>query len=72
MTNRSSTRYRAILKLIEQSPEPIKQQYLEETFIDGVCAWDVAQTMEGFIFDHVDSDMYERRAQLCGEEQDGF
>ena len=73
LSNRSSTRYRSILSRIEECKEPITKANIENTLIGSMNAWDISQAIEGFIFDHVSVELYERRAQLCNqEESNGF
>ena len=46
---------------------------MENTYIDNANAGEVATALDGFMLDHVDTDLYDRRNQLCGsEEGNGF
>ena len=72
LANRSTPKYKAVIAQIEASANPMLQAHLETAFIDNVRAWEVATALDGFI-DHVDTNSYERRSQLCGsEEGNGF
>jgi hypothetical protein len=73
LANRSTPTYKSVIAQIEAHTNPILQANLENAYIDNVNAWEVATALDGFIFDHVDTDLYERRSQLCGSEDgNGF
>ena len=60
LTNRSTPKYKNAIARSEANTNQISQANLENTFIDNVNAWEVATALVGFIFDHVDTDLYER------------
>ena len=69
LANRSTPKYKTAIAQIEANAKTILQATVEHTFIDYVNAWEVATALDGFIFDNIDTDLYERRNQLCGSEE---
>ena len=73
LCNRSTRRYESLLSNIEKTANPISKNYLMNTTVDGVNAWEVAEELEGFLFDFVCSELYDRRNQLTNfEAGNGF
>ena len=73
LCNRSTRRYDSLLNNIEASTSEIRKTNLVNSTVDGVNAWEVAEELEGFIFDFVDQALYERRGQFTNFEQgNGF
>ena len=73
LCNRSTARYKSLLLNIENAKGEITKERLMATSVDGVNAWEVAVAMDGFIFDWVNIDLYNRREDLTsGEEGNGF
>ena len=73
LCNRSSRRYESLLVNIEKTEDSISKVKLMNTTVDGVNAWEVAEELEGFVFDFVCPDLYDRRNQLTNfEAGNGF
>ena len=73
LCNRSTRRYESLLDNIEKSKTEIVKESLHKSTVDGVNAWEVAEELEGFIFDFVNQDLYERRGQFTNfEAGNGF
>ena len=73
LCNRSTRRYESLLHNIEMSQGEILKDSLLQSTVDGVNSWEVAEELEGFIFDFVNSDLYDRRQQFTnGEAGNGF
>ena len=68
LCNRSTRRYESLLDNIEKSKVEIVKESLHKSTVDGVNAWEVAEELEGFIFDFVNQDLYERRGQFTNYE----
>ena len=68
LCNRSTRRYESLLVNIEKSSGTIFKTTLMNTTVDGVNAWEVAEELEGFIFDSVNQDLYDRRNQFTNDE----
>ena len=64
----SSRRYESLLANIEKTEDHITKAYLTNTKGDGVNAWEVAEELEGFVFDFVRSELYDWRNQLTNFE----
>ena len=73
LCNRSTRRYESLLDNPEKTRDEIPKASLMNSTIDGVNAWEVAEELEGFVFDSVDQHLYERRGQFTnGEPSNGF
>ena len=73
LCNRSTRRYESLLDNIEKTRDEITKASLLNSTVDGVNAWEVAEELEGFVFDFVDQHLYERRGQFTnGEPGNGF
>ena len=73
LCNRSTRRYESLLEKIEKSEHEIRKINLLNSTVDGVNAWEVAEELEGFLFDYVNPALYDRRKQLTNcEPGNGF
>ena len=68
LCNRSTRRYESLLRNIEKSQDEILKISLLQSTVDGVNSWEVAEELEGFIFDYVNASLYERRRQFTNNE----
>lgn len=73
LCNISTRRYESLLQNIEKSQDEILKSSLLQSTADGVNKWKVAEELEGFNFDYVNSNLYERCGQFTNNEQgNGF
>ena len=68
LCNRSTRRYESLLRNIEKSQDEILKSSLLQSTVDGVNSWEVAEELEGFIFDYVNASLYDRRRQFTNNE----
>ena len=68
LCNRSTRRYESLLRNIEKSPDEISKSSLLVSTVDGVNSWEIAEELEGFLFDFVNTNLYDRRTQFTNNE----